>query len=424
MGKNKKISFQELLYNPNFLLVFSALIAVFIWIAFTLNESPEVERVIKDVKIDVDTSIPEQLGYELFGTEEFNVDITVKGKRYLVGDNVLTADDISVTAITSYINSAGSYSLQLIASTVDPNAEYKIVNKSKDYIEVYLDIPKTIEMNVTSNIKIADKIVSSDEYIADTAILSSDKVTITGPTTEVNKIAKVEARINVEEPLSSTQTFPAEIHITDKKGNEVRLLEVEPSVDDMTITIPVYKKTRLPVSVVFANSPTSYIKSPLKIVASPAFLNVAVPEEMIGELKSISVGTINFNDIAAGKNTFEFNTADIPSSMVLDEIDKVKITIDTGNMTSIHGTLSSSNITIANAPSGVTVVGESFDNIVIIGPKEELEKLSSGDITAEINLDGKTLSGGSQKVDAQIIIKNGKCWAYGTYKIPINISTV
>ncbi|MEG1614935.1 MAG: hypothetical protein RR343_05580, partial [Oscillospiraceae bacterium] len=77
MGKNKKISLQNLLYNRNFLIGFSLAMALVIWITVTLNESPEVERTIKNVPVEIDTSVPKQLGYQLFGEDKFFVDVTV-----------------------------------------------------------------------------------------------------------------------------------------------------------------------------------------------------------------------------------------------------------------------------------------------------------------------------------------------------------
>jgi len=424
MEKNKKLSLQSLLYNTNFLIGFSLVMALIIWIAVTLNESPEVERTIKNVKVEIDTNVPEQLGYKIFGDDEYYVDVTVKGKRYLVGDNVLSADDIKVTAITRYIDGVGKHSLSLKATAKDPNSDYKIISKSIDYIDVYFDVPKKIEMKIIPNIIVSDKLLYSDEYISDTELLSTEKVTITGPATEINKIKNVVARVNVEEPLRETQSFPADIIITDEYGKTPKYIKATPDLDAFTVTIPVYKIAQLPVSVDFKNSPTDYLKNILGVTANPTTIKVAAPEDVIANMSSVSVGTVDFNNLKEGKNSISFNTANMANVKVIDNISEVLITVDATGMNSTKGKIKSNNISINNVPSGYTAVvtQDIIDNVVIVGPANEIANLNNDDIFAEVNLDGKKLSEGKQTVIVQVTVKNGKFWAYGTYKVQINVT--
>ena len=113
MESNRKFSVHNILSNQKALVVISFVMALIIWIAVSLVEAPEVERVIEHVAVTIDDNVPNQLGYEAFGVDEVYVDITVKGKRYLVGDNVLSAEDFTVSAVTTYVASPGSYTLLL-----------------------------------------------------------------------------------------------------------------------------------------------------------------------------------------------------------------------------------------------------------------------------------------------------------------------
>ncbi|NCC86869.1 MAG: hypothetical protein EOM05_03235 [Clostridia bacterium] len=424
MEKNKKVNLQSLLYNTNFLLGFSIVMALIIWIAVTLNKSPEVERTVKNVKVEIDTSVPEQLGYEVFGDDEYFVDVTVKGKRYLVGDNVLSANDIKVTAVTTNVDGAGKHSLSLKATAKDSTSDYTITSKSLDYIDVYFDVSKKIEMEVTPDIVLSDKLLYSDEYISDTALLSTEKVTITGPATEINKIKNVFAKVNIEEPLKATQTFSAELFITDEYGEIPKYLEVTPNLDTLTVTIPVYKITQLPVSVEFNNSPTAYLQNILGVTANPSTIRIAAPEDVIANMTSVSVGVVDFNNIKEGKNSISFKTADIANVKVLDDISEILVTVDATGMKSKNGNIKSSNISIKNVPSGYTAVvaQDVISDVIIVGPASEIETLNDDDIYAQVNLDSKKISEGKQTVTAQVTVKNGKFWAYGIYKVQINVT--
>ena len=142
MESNNRARLSSFLNNRRALIIISVLLAVITWLAISINESPEVERTVKGVRVQVDESLPSQLGYQAFGADNLTVDVTVRGKRYEVGDNVLSANDIRVVAVTSYVDAPGQYTLQLRATAKDPNANYTIISKSRDFAEVYFDTPK------------------------------------------------------------------------------------------------------------------------------------------------------------------------------------------------------------------------------------------------------------------------------------------
>lgn len=424
MAKNKKISLQSLLYNTNFLVGFSFAMALIIWIAVTLNESPEVERTIKNVKVEIDTSVPEQLGYKVYGQDEYFVDVTVRGRRYLVGDNVLSAKDIKVTAITNYVNSVGKQSLKLRATPDSSNAGYKIVSTSVDYIDVYFDTPKSIDMTITPDIIVSDKLLFSDEFVSDIPVLSTDRIKISGPATEINKIKKVSARINVEEPLKATKSFPAELLIVDEYGRSLKYLEITPKLDSLTITVPVYKVAQMPVSVSFKNAPAGYLGSELNIVASPATIKIAAPEDVLSSMTTLNVGEIDFNSIRNGENKFSFKTADISNIKVLDNVETISVSVDVVGGKSIKSKVNSSNISIVNAPAGskIKIAQNSIQNVVLVGPSNDISNLTVDDIYAEINLEDKKLTAGKHTVTANVKVKNDRCWAYGNYKVQITVT--
>lgn len=268
--RKNKLSLQVILSNEKLLAVISFVLAFIAWLSISLSEAPEIERVIENVKVTIDDSVPKQLGYETFGIDDVYVDITVKGKRYLVGDNVLSADDFTVTAITTHVDSPGNYSLQLKATANDPGADYTIVSKSMDNIEVYFDTPRTVEIPVEAKVNCdSEKLLYSDEYSTEDAIPSLKKVSVTGPSTEIEKMRHAIASVETNGRLRKTETIPAELFITDAYGAEIRYIEVNNAPEDLSVTIPVYKSVELPVTVSFLNAPIYYIDNPPKVVCAP-----------------------------------------------------------------------------------------------------------------------------------------------------------
>lgn len=333
----RKLSLQSLLNNNKILIVISFVLAFAVWLAISLNEAPEVERVVENVKVTIDDSVPSQLGYETFGVDDVYVDITVKGKRYLVGDNVLTADDFTVTAVTTHVDAPGNYSLQLKATANDPNANYQIVSKSMDNIEVYFDTKKTVELTVEPKINCqSDKLLYSDDYSTDDPILSVDKIKVTGPTTEIGKIRHAIATVETKGKLKETETLTADLTIVDSYGAETKYITADTEGKDVTITIPVYKTVELPVTVDLSNVPTYYIDNPPHILCTPEKIKIAVDTNKLSTLQEISLGTVDFETLSTGINSLEFDTSQIKDGKPSDDSEtfKVYITVDEEKTTS------------------------------------------------------------------------------------------
>lgn len=324
-----KFSLSSILSNNKALLVISFLLAFIVWLAIAINQAPEIERVVENVKVEIDDSVPSQLGYEVFGVDDVYVDITVKGKRYLVGDNVLSADDFTVTALTAHVDAPGIYSLTLKATPKDSNAEYTIVSKSMDNIEVYFDTPKTAEFLIETKVECdADNLLASDEYITSDPIPSTEKIKITGPTTEVEKIQKVVASIKTKGNLKVTDTQPATLVVADAYGAEIKYLSFSPAADSITVTIPVYTITNLPITVDLENVPTKYLENPPVITSIPSTIEIAVDAKKHDSLDVISIGKVDFKKLEPGINTIEMDLSGVTDGIPTDKEQKVKILIE------------------------------------------------------------------------------------------------
>lgn len=325
MEDNKKFSFSKLLSNNRALAVISLLLAIIVWLAIAINESPEAIRVVEKVKVTVDESVPKQLGYEMFGDDEIYVDVTVKGKRYMVGDNVLSADDIRVVAVTNQISSPGQYTLQLKATPKDNNAQYEIVSKSIDVIDMYFDVPKTEEFDIEKDLTCeSDSIAASKEFMVGNTILSTQKISITGPLSEIDKIRKVVAVAKTKGNLRSTEILPVEISATDAYGQDLKYLTYGTDISDITLTVPIYKIVELPVTVELLNAPDG---NKVTIKCEPSTIKVAVDTTKLDSIKEIRLGKVEWSSLNRNKNRRTFSAGKISDVIVLDKSQKFNVTI-------------------------------------------------------------------------------------------------
>ena len=423
--KKERITLNKLLYNNRFILFFSIILSFLIWLVVAIEFSPEVERVVESVpvKIDLSNSV-KTFNLQIFGEQDFTVDITVVGKRYAVSSSALSADDFSVTAKTNYVDSAGKQTLQLEVVPKLKSADYEITNVSEEYIEVYFDIFKEGEFTLVPEIEYPEKAVP-DGYFKDKEVLSAKTVTVSGPATEINKIKQVSAIVKVDKTLTATKTFKAEIVPTGEFGSTLRYLTINSGNDDISITIPVYKLAELPVTVSFKNIPAFYLTQPLEFTCTPTNGSFAINEDTLGEIKKLNIGMIDFSELKAGINNFIFSADDIADAKVMDGTKQFKVIIDISEMTESKLAFKQNNITLLNVPSNynVTLTGSGISSITIVGPKNEVKTVTNEDVVAEVNLQDLTLTNDTKNAKARLYIKNhDACWVYGNYSVGITVS--
>ena len=418
MNSDIRKKFSSLLMNNKFIMGVSIVLAFVIWLWVAVEKSPIETTVIKGVPVTVDleSSVPSQLGLQVFGDTNYTVDITVTGKKFVL--QTLKTDDFTVTAQTNYVDSAGSKSLLLKASC---SADCTITSLSKNYIDVFFDTPAEKEFTIEPVINNTSGNSVAEGLMLGSVVLSKSTVKVSGPATEINAVTGVKAVVNIDAPLSATSTLTPSLTIegTGSKSH----LTMSVSESDLTLTVPVLKVVTLNTTVTFKNTPTSYINSPLAFSVSPSSLTVAIPVEKVDSITSVSVASIDFASINKGYNTYTIKASEITDYKVISDISTVRVVVNAAGNSSQSYSIPAQNISIISQNSGFicTMDAQTIDNVSIIGTADDLAALSNSDIYAEVDLSDQILKAGSNKVEATIVVKgNGACWAYGKYEVTVN----
>lgn len=420
MESNRRSLIARMLGSRRTLIIVSVLIALLTWLSVSLTRSPETERVVRNVPVSIDNSVPSQLGYKAFGAEDAHVDVTVSGQRYEIGDNVLSADDLVVTAVTTYVDAPGKYTLTLIATPKNSDAGYTIVSKSRDTIDVYFDTPKSVDVTVTPVVSHTGDLVDEERYLTTDPILSKEKVTVSGPTTEVDKLKTVRAAVSVDSDLRRSVTKDAAVSFLDRRGDKLKYLSM--NEDNLTITVPVYRKTELPVGVGFTNVPSAYyVDNPLEVTISPETMAVAVDPDKLRGMDDIRLGDIDFAKLEPGINTFTFKASDITDGIALNEDDEYTVVVNTGDLTAESFAIGTETLQLNGAPEGRTYTLETDElTLTLVGPEEELEKLDPADFKLEADLsDLDPDKTGTFRVPVTLDTGNDYCWVYGTPRVRV-----
>ena len=414
-----KFSLNTLFNNDKFLLVFSLAAALIVWLMVVVNVSPATTRVIQDVKVTIDSTVPSQFGLEVFGEKEFTVDVTVKGKKYQISSSALTPDDIIVTAQTNSVDSAGRRTLQLKAEPA-PGADFTITSLSSKSIDVYFDTEKTVQMVIEPQV-VADGFSIVDEGFTSGDInLSDTSVTLTGPSTEINRIEKVVAELVLDAPLSSNKSADAEVVLLNDKGRS-DFKYVSMSIDKVVLTIPVLQVKELDTTVTFKNAPDNFIVTPLEFTVSPAkeMFNISVDD--YEKTTDYSVGIIDFKTLSPSNHVFTFlaeNTA------ISDESTTETFTVNVkmNGINQEYMSYSRDKITVNNPDNEKYTVSGLNKSIVIVGSSKELETVTEDNVKVEVDLSEVDISKGQTvTVPANVTVDNAGCWIYGTYFVEVSL---
>lgn len=425
--KLKKLSLRQLFSNTKFLVVFSILVAFIFWIVVALEYAPVIENEIKDipVKIDMNNSVPDKLGLQIFGQSDYTINVTVRGNRYIVGGDLLTADDFEATAQTAYVDSAGKHSLVVKVTAKDANADYEIISKSTDYIEVYFDKYAEKEVEVTPRIISELDDYTADDYMFDKAdiIYETKTVKVSGAQTEVNSITAAYADIPIEKKLTQSETIDASVVLSNGSNLDSKYVKINgESSLTVPVTLPVYKMQTSAVSVSFKNTPSDYINSPLLYSISPSRVRVAVLQNGSDTTNSLEIGTIDFANITPSNGSFTFLASNVKTAKFLDGTTSFNVEVNTDRLSTkkLEPNINSIMITGGSGVSAGNVDLSSIGSVTVVGTQTALASVNANMLEVNINLTNIKLEEGENTVPVTVTLKNSKnCWVSGSYSAVI-----
>lgn len=403
--------FKENLKN----ILISFAIALGAWFFVSIQIFPMVEESVKNIPIEVQpTEYMIQNNLQIVSTLDQTVNIRIEGKRFDISG--ADASSFYASLDLSSVRSAGSFTVPVNVSR-KTERECEIIDT--DPLAVTIEIDKIIsrEFDITAT---APSISLPDGYYVDEITATPSTITVTGSTSIIDKIDRIEARSAYNGAISESHETQSEIFIYGTNGARILNDALTLSSENVSVYIPVYKQKVLPLTFSYANVPSNFDISSLKYRIQPSTLTVAAPDSSIDFISELDIGTIDLSDIR------------------LDQIVSVPIALPegyknlSGNNTAriewdleAYGKLdfTTSNISIKNAPDNYAVSLITNEVIIsVMGPSELLSALGPTDLYVTADLLGVTLRDGSQDVAVTVRIRGVdlKCWTSGSYKVTIN----
>lgn len=416
-------SLAALFFNNRFVLVFSLVCALLMWLFTSVTSTENRSRVIYNVPVDIVVS-DDAGNLQVFSQSVQTVNISIQGSNLII--NKITENDVRATAVlddTSTIMEDGNggmatYKLQIEASkNGNELADFEVVDCSESSVVVKVDEPmeSTFPVTLSSNYQVGE------DYYVNAPTFSTETVTIAGPASVVKQIHTVVADHTFDGELTESQKFTCPLLLLDDSGQAVESQYLTLSTDTVEVSLTVYARKTLSLKPAFLNMPSDFPQD--RISVSPETIEVAGAKDTLANLTELTLDTVvDFSEFTISNNSVEVDII-LPSGFKnIGNVYKATITVDLTGYT--QGVFTVSQIYDKNASDNqhVTLLTNKFE-ITAIGPKDVIAKLTNLSFYCVVDLTNTNNVYGKVELPASVsIYNNTTCWVTGSYTVNVEIS--
>lgn len=416
--KKKKLSLNKLFQNNKFLIILSLVISTITWVYISMGTTNDTSVTISNIPIQIE--LPDQLvnnGLQVFSDTEQTATVTVTGSRSVLGS--ISTKDITVTAATNGIDSAGTYQISLSAVKTNPSANFQIISTvTPSNVNVIVDYLRETSFPIQENVvyKVADG------YYASTS-LASKNITISGPQTEIAKIAKVSASAELDGILDDSASATADILLYDKSGNRISTDLLKMEFGTVEASISVLPEKTVKVVPEFMNKPEGLNLGDDMLSVEPSEILLAGPKKVLDNTKSIKLESIDFATLSNKRYEYNDQGINIPTDCKnISNSTAAKVVLDLSSLSKKTYTVDSFKVSGLSSEYKADVTQTNM-SVTVIGSKKELENLKSSDIECIIDTSDQSGTVGSVQMPVTFKLKGtSTCWVSGSYKANITIS--
>lgn len=416
--KKKKLSLNKLFQNNKFLIILSLVISTITWVYMSMGTTNDTSVTISNIPIQIE--LPDQLvnnGLQVFSDSEQTATVTVTGSRAVLGS--ISTKDITVTAATNGIDSAGTYQISLSAVKTNPSANFQIISTvTPSNVNVIVDYLRETSFPIQENVvyKVADG------YYASTS-LASKNITVSGPQTEIAKIAKVSASAELDGILDDSTSATADILLYDKSGNRISTDLLKMEFGTVEASISVLPEKTVKVVPEFMNKPEGLNLGDDMLSVEPSEILLAGPKKVLDNTKSIKLESIDFATLSNKRYEYNDQGINIPTDCKnISNSTAAKVVLDLSSLSKKTYTVDSFKVSGLSSEYKADVTQTNM-SVTVIGSKKELENLKSSDIECIIDTSDQSGTVGSVQMPVTFKLKGtSTCWVSGSYKANITIS--
>lgn len=402
---NKKIA------NNLSLKILSVAIAILIWLLVVNADNPIVTKsfVIGDVQLLNEAYLDADGKMCMQDDKQESIRVTIKTNRKTL--DRITASDIKAVADLQQAVSLNTDPVMVPITVSCDKVLPDNIEVTPQNLSIHIEDKDTQEfvVNVTTNNTKPDK-----GYEVGTLTSNPEKLKITGPTSLINKIDKVNASVDVD-GASEDVTEETDVKIIDKNGEEFTDTDMAYlNISKVSVTARLWKvRPEVRIKAEYEGTPADGYEVE-SISTTPNVISVAGSDEALSALEEQN-NTITIpssaTDVSGKDSDYEvkINISDYLSQglkLTSDSSEDVFVRVNILPQGSSVCEVPTKNIKIENAPESMQVAFDTAKiEIRIKKTEEDLSDLKESDIKASIDLKDKTE--GSFEVPVKIEIPEG-----------------
>ena len=402
---NKKIA------NNLSLKILSVAIAILIWLLVVNADNPIVTKsfVIGDVQLLNEAYLDADGKMCMQDDKQESIRVTIKTNRKTLYR--ITASDIKAVADLQQAVSLNTDPVMVPITVSCDKVLPDNIEVTPQNLSIHIEDKDTQEfvVNVTTNNTKPDK-----GYEVGTLTSNPEKLKITGPTSLINKIDKVNASVDVD-GASEDVTEETDVKIIDKNGEEFTDTDMAYlNISKVSVTARLWKvRPEVRIKAEYEGTPADGYEVE-SISTTPNVISVAGSDEALSALEEQN-NTITIpssaTDVSGKDSDYEvkINISDYLSQglkLTSDSSEDVFVRVNILPQGSSVCEVPTKNIKVENAPESMQVAFDTAKiEIRIKKTEEDLSDLKESDIKASIDLKNKTE--GSFEVPVKIEIPEG-----------------
>ncbi len=434
----RRTSLNDLLQKNWLVFLISFVLAFIVWFVISSGSSNVVEREITGVPVSITLNdyATETMKLRIIKGGDATATVTVSGPRFAV--DRLTAKDIAVVADTGNVIKEGTYVLELRAMGTGDYSIVSVVGNDGNSSTISItcdvwreqDLPVTVTMPNLTVVDVEKNQLGTPSF--DGEVISDGKVTVVGPKSDIDRIDRVEARIEDKKAISEATVFEAVLTAVDKKNKAITSVTfkgIEDGKVSVTVPIMVYKKLELKPQLLHV--PAGYKNKADLYTISPKTIELwGVPAELDDFMADLEKQlTVDFDKLYAKNLSRQIVLESNDGIRLLNSKETINLRFNIYGVTTrtVEVPLSNKRLTVENCPDGykVELAQNKLHNVKLCGPSWVINYINPSNIRLVIDMEDKAVVG-NKVVKARLLLRQEDAWVlYGSQggaDIQVNIT--
>ena len=402
--------------NKAFSIALSIVIAFGLWLYVVTSVTPEDSTWVYNIPVTFENEDGLFSDLNLMITQGSNTVINLKlhGKRSDLMK--LNRSNISITVDLNGVTGPGEWDLAYEYQLPDSVQASAITLEDKSISRVHLEVEKLETKSVEVRAVFSGEVASG--YMADAIETQYDTLEVSGPEDVISSISYAEVVLE-RTNLSKTVTDSLPVSFYDENDKAVDSDEINCEVERMDVIMPVSMVKEVPLTVTLSSGGGATEEHAV-VDITPQTVTLKGDAELLENLNYINLGTIDLGSIEESySKTF---TVIVPDDATNLSDTEATVNVELVNLK--EKTVRVTNIEIANAPEGMSVVlGAASLQVKLRGGSSVIDSISGTDVRAVVDMNLLGATTGQFNVPVSIYVDGySDVGAMGSYNILVTIS--